>query len=71
MALIDHFTLSWPKTPGTRFVGFGALLKLWRSRKALAKLDKHQLDDIAVTPEAAEREAHKPVWDVPNTWKNL
>lgn len=31
----------------------------WRTRKALGRLDHHQLDDIGLTPREAKREADK------------
>ena len=39
-----------------------------RERRALAKLDTSQLDDIGLTYRDAQREAHRPVWDVPAHW---
>ncbi|MEM1352320.1 MAG: DUF1127 domain-containing protein [Pseudomonadota bacterium] len=46
-------------------------LTLWKSRRALAKLDAHALADIGVTAEDALRESRLSVWDVPATWKGL
>ena len=43
-------------------------LAVWKSRRALARLDVRALEDIGLTREAAEREAQKGVWDVPQTW---
>ena len=43
---------------------------LWRSRRALARLDAHMLKDIGLTPEQARYEAELPVWDVPANWTN-
>ncbi|WP_300032209.1 DUF1127 domain-containing protein [uncultured Roseobacter sp.] len=44
-------------------------LGLWRSRRALARLDARALADIGVSPEEARREASLTVWDVPQSWK--
>ena len=33
-----------------------------RTRKALSKLDDHQLQDVGITRAAAEREAKLPFW---------
>ena len=44
------------------------LLDLWRSRQALAKLDRAALDDIGISAKAASTEANKPIWDVPESW---
>ncbi|MEP0962490.1 MAG: DUF1127 domain-containing protein [Roseobacter sp.] len=43
-------------------------LTLWRSRRALSKLDARQLDDIGITAEAAKKEARLALWDVPVNW---
>jgi uncharacterized protein YjiS (DUF1127 family) len=43
-----------------------SLLALWRGRqrqrRQLARLDRHQLDDIGLTPFEANREIRKPFW---------
>lgn len=44
-------------------------LGLWRQRKDLANLDAHILRDIGVSPAAAEKEASRPIWDVPSHWQ--
>jgi uncharacterized protein YjiS (DUF1127 family) len=42
------------------------LISLWRhranSRRALATLDRHQLDDIGIAPDVALAEARRPFW---------
>ncbi|MEM6886861.1 MAG: DUF1127 domain-containing protein [Pseudomonadota bacterium] len=43
-------------------------LALWRSRRALARLNDRELADIGVSREAAKREAAKGAWDVPPSW---
>jgi uncharacterized protein YjiS (DUF1127 family) len=43
-------------------------LDVWRTRRALARLDAHLLSDIGLTREDALREAQMTVWDVPATW---
>lgn len=45
------------------------LLDLWRSRQALAKLDAAGLEDIGITARDAQKEATKPLWDVPANWQ--
>lgn len=42
---------------------------LYRQRRDLAKLDSHLLKDIGVTEAEAQKEANRPVWDVPNHWR--
>lgn len=40
-----------------------------QQRRALARLDANQLRDIGLTAEAAQNEAKRPVWDVPQNWR--
>ncbi len=42
---------------------------LVRQRRSLAELDAHMLRDIGITPEEAQAEAVKPLWDVPRHWR--
>lgn len=42
---------------------------VWRSRRALARLDPHLLRDIGVSDVAAKAEARRPVWDAPAPWR--
>ncbi|MEM6373345.1 MAG: DUF1127 domain-containing protein [Pseudomonadota bacterium] len=44
-------------------------LAVWRSRRALALLDTHALDDIGISAKRAAAEAGKPIWDVPANWR--
>ncbi|MEL7091794.1 MAG: hypothetical protein AAFN94_08680 [Pseudomonadota bacterium] len=71
MALIDNIARAVRIAPAPR-VSFSlwTALQVWRSRRALARLDAKGLDDIAVSPRAAQREAQKPFWDVPATWRD-
>ncbi|WP_371168491.1 DUF1127 domain-containing protein [Aliiroseovarius sp. 2305UL8-7] len=39
-----------------------------RERRALARLDAQRLEDIGVNYREAQREANRPVWDVPSHW---
>jgi len=43
-------------------------IQLWRSRRALARLDARMLEDIGVSAEAAAAEASRAPWDVPAYW---
>jgi hypothetical protein len=45
-------------------------LAVWRSRRALARLDRRMLDDIGVSAEQARNEVDLSLWDVPETWRN-
>lgn len=53
----------------SRSTGLTTLLDLWRSRRALAELDATRLDDIGLSADAAQREAARPLWDVPVAWR--
>lgn len=58
---------SRPLTPGaTLAIRFVAMLVKWderqRSRKALAKLDSHMLNDIGLTTQQARDEVSRPFW---------
>ncbi|WP_299964246.1 hypothetical protein [uncultured Roseobacter sp.] len=48
--------------------GFRTYLTLYRSRQTLARLDARALEDIGICSEAAQAEARRPAWDVPDTW---
>lgn len=52
-----------------RFPSPGALLALWRQRRALAVLDDAALQDIGVSRQSAKAEAARPFWDVPSHWR--
>jgi len=41
---------------------------LARQRRALARLDAEQLNDLGLSRQDAMDEAQRPVWDVPNHW---
>ena len=45
------------------------LCNVWRSRRALATLDDAALEDVGITRHDATREAARPFWDAPNTWR--
>ncbi|OYX45276.1 MAG: hypothetical protein B7Z02_01515 [Rhodobacterales bacterium 32-67-9] len=66
---MDH---ALPRTPARR-PGFLVRLRLQmthaRHRRRLRDLSDHILDDIGISRDAAEREAARPVWDVPRTWR--
>ncbi|MHA6347151.1 DUF1127 domain-containing protein [Roseivivax sp. CAU 1761] len=50
-----------------------AQLRRWRalqrSRAALADLDDARLGDLGIDRRAAQREAARPFWDVPDHWR--
>ncbi len=45
------------------------LIAVHRQRKALASMDDIALNDIGVSRTQAEREASRPIWDAPETWR--
>ena len=71
MALLDLFSPSRSLVARTRpGLSIVRMFDVWRSRRALAQLDETRLQDIGIDPAAAQREARKPVWDVPENWRN-
>ena len=44
------------------------MLSLTRQRQHLAELEDHLLRDIGLDRRDAEREAGRPIWDVPAHW---
>ncbi|APX10946.1 DUF1127 domain-containing protein [Tateyamaria omphalii] len=70
MAFTDVSTRPAAAKPAARHhFSLRTLLNVWRSRRALARLDARALDDIGVDATLAARESAKPVWDVPATWR--
>ena len=47
---------------------FIAVLALWRSRRQLASLDESRLKDLGIGENEAQKEANRPIWDVPAHW---
>lgn len=41
-----------------------------RERLALTQLDASRLNDIGLTKADVQREANRPIWDVPAHWSN-
>jgi len=52
-----------------RLWGLWELIALYRSRRALARLDNRALEDVGLTEFTARLEADRPVWDVPQNWR--
>ena len=70
MALIEFNTRARPAAaPARPRLSLTTLLDVWRSRRALAKLDSARLEDIGLTRARAAEETSKPIWDVPATWR--
>lgn len=51
-----------------RLIGLSRVIR--QHRQALRRLDTHLLRDIGLTPEQAEAEARRPIWDVPDHWRD-
>ena len=45
-------------------------IALRQQRRDLSTLEPHLLRDIGISASAAQREAKKPAWDVPDHWQN-
>ena len=71
MALTDHFHRPLARPHRGLHQQIRSRLDLWRSRRALAKLDHQALEDIGVSCEDAQKEARRFIWDAPASWKNL
>ncbi len=56
-----------PGTPGL-LARIRLALMLARQRRALLHLDDTMLRDIGLSRDAAEAEARRPIWDVPQSW---
>lgn len=54
--------------PRTRTTGLLGYMELYRQRRALARMDAAQLDDLGLTLEQAKSEARRMIWDAPNSW---
>jgi len=66
MALIDRTAFSTPRRSG---LSLRAMYDVWTQRNALKSLDADALRDIGISAAQADAEAHKPLWDVPKTWR--
>ena len=47
-----------------------SLRGLGRQRTRLSQLEAHMLEDIGVSEAEARKEARRPFWDAPATWRN-
>ena len=52
-----------------RRAGLMGYMDLYRQRRALAKMDAAQLDDLGLTRSEAQAEAARPFWDAPSHWQ--
>lgn len=42
---------------------------VWRQRQTLREMDDRTLSDIGVSRAQALKEATRPIWDAPETWR--
>lgn len=54
--------------PQTRKTGLLGYMELYRQRRALARMDADQLNDLGLTLEQAKTEANRMIWDAPSSW---
>lgn len=45
-------------------------IELNKQRRGLSKLPPHILRDIGLSADEARKEANRPLWDVPSTWRD-
>jgi uncharacterized protein YjiS (DUF1127 family) len=71
-----HMSLSQPVSgcvvsvaPKSRFPSLHRMFGAWRQRRQLGRLPDHLRRDIGLTDHDVAREATRPVWDVPATWR--
>lgn len=69
MALLDLTQPHASRRSGALFSFAMRAVALQRQRAALRRLDDRALADIGLTRYAAEIEASRPFWDVPDTWR--
>jgi uncharacterized protein YjiS (DUF1127 family) len=56
-------------TPARPRFSLARMVAVWRQRQQLRQLDEHALRDIGLRREEADREANRPLWDVPSHWQ--
>lgn len=70
MANVETYAATCSQAPRTLTSTLRLRLDLWRTRRALARLDAHLLKDIGKTAQQARHEADLTVWDVPANWSD-
>ncbi|MGB3279088.1 MAG: DUF1127 domain-containing protein [Pseudorhodobacter sp.] len=65
----SHIACAKPRRPIGVFARLHQSLSLGRQRRALARLERHQLRDIGISPNQAHAESTRPIWDAPQHWK--
>ncbi|MGR3505466.1 MAG: DUF1127 domain-containing protein [Paracoccaceae bacterium] len=75
--LTPRSSLGSDRFPGLTFPSLAAAMRhlsnmraIRRQRVRLATLDQAALDDMGISRAMAETEAARPVWDVPDGWRD-
>lgn len=63
-------TCARPAARRNSSISFLTRFSLWRSRRALARLDAEGLADVGLSERQARQEAALTIWDVPDSWKS-
>ena len=70
MSMISLETRLRPSAPTSSLLrSIDRAIQLRKQRKTLKSLDDARLDDLGLSPADAQREAKRPVWDVPSHWR--
>ncbi len=63
-----HFTTARRPALRSPLALIGEIFAVWQQRRVLARLDDTRLCDLGISRADAQREATRPVWDVPTGW---
>ncbi len=67
--MIQNVSSALRFSPSNQSNSLFSLISLWKSRRALTKMDEYMLRDIGLTPEKASVESKRGFWDVPCNWR--
>ena len=56
-------------SPASLFARLRLMLQVAAERRQLARLDSSRLRDLGLSADAADREAERPFWDAPESWR--
>ena len=59
-----------PASPGRILSHIWHAHRIWQERQSLTNMGPSLLDDIGINRAEAMAEAARPIWDVPQTWRN-
>lgn len=69
MTLADFFDTRTTAPTRRASLNIKTRLAVWQTRRALARLDAHGLQDIGLTAGEAQRESRRGAWDIPDSWR--